>query len=685
VSDITKFSDALREEIAQRTERGDDVATDLVDDLAVAATFIDRLEETAYVIEPEFSPYCDREGRNRCQFTGTSYIEEEKRLIIFVGHSTESSGERVAPVSDQTLSQLYGRSARFLSRALNGDYASFRGEAAATDAARHVFARRSEIESARVLILTNGRARSRDFEEIAIEGIPVECDIVDIDRLYRITQEATSRADIVIDFVAVTGRPLSCLEMKPRSPDYETYLTIFSGDLIYSLYERFGQRLFEFNVRSYLQAKGKVNKGIRDTLKNVPTRFLAYNNGIVATADSVEAGLLNGELCITKLSGLQIVNGAQTTASIYRARKIDKIDLTHVAVATKITRVQPANLAGFVPLISQFANTQNSVHVADLSANSEFHIALERLSQITWCPGEASRWFYERARGSYEVAMLAAGASAGAKRAFKTETPLSQRINKTDIAKYWLSAACRPHTVSMGAQKSFANFMAELPETFPPDWTPDAAFWRDMVSRAIIFRSVEKVVRFQKFSAYRANIVAYSVAHLFNVTAGEVRLRQIWDAQRLSAPLEAYLPQLTKAVDEAIRQTAGARNVTEWCKKQDCWDQVRTALPALPSPPPEEFNIRTTPNMELPEIVRPDPADVVTSDIEQCMELDAAAWSKICHWAQLSQRLTQLERSVCRTLMDYADRGWSHQPSVKQAKHGLKAIELAREAGILTG
>ena len=115
--------------------------------------------------------------------------------------------------------------------------------------------------------------------------------------------------------------------MKPRPKEYETYLVILPGELIYQLYEEFGARLFEFNVRSFLQAKGKVNKGLRDTLRNEPERFLAYNNGITATADEIEAGLFMGEMTISRVRGLQIVNGAQTTASIHRAKKADKIDI----------------------------------------------------------------------------------------------------------------------------------------------------------------------------------------------------------------------------------------------------------------------------------------------------------------------------------------------------------------------
>ena len=137
--------------------------------------------------------------------------------------------------------------------------------------------------------------------------------------------------------------------MKPPPSEYQTFLLVLPGELISRLYDQYGARLFEFNVRSFLQARGNVNKGIRETLRSEPERFLAYNNGLTATADEIEVGQLHGETVIRRLRGLQIVNGAQTTASIHRARKVDKIDISRVAVSMKLTRVEPTKLPSSSP------------------------------------------------------------------------------------------------------------------------------------------------------------------------------------------------------------------------------------------------------------------------------------------------------------------------------------------------
>ena len=203
---------------------------------------------------------------------------------------------------------------------------------------------------------------------------------------------------------------------------------IFSGDTLYELYEAYGPRILEYNVRAFLQTRGKVNRGIRETIRDHPGHFMAYNNGISVTADEVRTSTLNGGTTITGFKGLQIVNGGQTTASIHRARKRDRFDLSRVQVPAKVTRLPPENVEKMVPRISRFANTQNVIQEADFSSNEPFHIAIERLSQRTWAPGERTRWFYERSRGQYQTAINIEGSTPARLRAFRERTPTFTEI-----------------------------------------------------------------------------------------------------------------------------------------------------------------------------------------------------------------------------------------------------------------
>ena len=216
----------------------------------------------------------------------------------------------------------------------------------------------------------------------------------------------------------------------------------------------------------------------------------------------IDAGTYHGEAVIRRVRGLQIVNGAQTTASIHRAKKIDKLDISRVSVAMKLTHVEAGKLSEFVPLIAWYANTQNPAQLADLSANKEFHIKLEQLSEKVWCPGEETRWFYERAAAL--TRSLRRGTTPAKKRDFDLETPKSQRFSKTDLAKYRMSWGQLPHIVSRGTQKNFSAFMTTLRERNPPDWQPDPQFLRDTVALAILFGTIQSTVRKAKLGSYGA-------------------------------------------------------------------------------------------------------------------------------------------------------------------------------------
>jgi hypothetical protein len=397
---------------------------------------------------------------------------------------------------------------------------------------------------------------------------------------------------IEIDFEKTFGAPIPCLAMPRAAEDYMAYLLIMPAEILYRIYDEYGPRLLEFNVRSFLQAKGKVNKGIRDTLKQEPDRFMAYNNGISATADSlqvVRGG--DGQLAIKSVTGLQIVNGGQTTVSLYKAKKIDGADISGVFVPAKITTlIKPEKLEEIVPKISLYANSQNVIQVADFSANHAFHVEIERLSTTIWCPGEQGRWFYERARGQYQVAKGREATTPAQKRKFDERTPTSRRFTKTDLAKYLNSWEQLPHVVSRGAQKNFLAFTTDL-HRGGADWKPDEDWYCELIAKAILFRQTERIARQEKFPAYKANIVTYLVASLSYRSGSELSLRYIWDNQKISNELEGLLRSWSHRISDAITATAAGRNVTEWCKKEVCWQAIRELDLSFPNFLPPEWQV----------------------------------------------------------------------------------------------
>jgi hypothetical protein len=369
--------------------------------------------------------------------------------------------------------------------------------------------------------------KSIDLKD-AKDGTRILVDMYGIERLHRILGDGLTRDD---------------------SGDYDAYLTAMPATLLADVYEKYGTRLLELNVRAFLGIRGRktVNAGLRHTILEEPSHFLAYNNGIVATADEIEiSNGAGGMLGITSLRGLQIVNRGQTTASLHRARKQDKSNLDGSA---KIIKVKADNLDTMVAAVSRSANSQNTVQPADFSANDPFHVTIETLANNTWLPDQKGRWFYERARGSYGAAETKASFRASEKRRFAAETPKQRRFSKTDLAKYLNAWGGRPDLVSFGNQKNFQSFMQGLKEQYPDGFEPDESWFRAFVAKAILFRAVQTIVKAGKFPAYQANISAYTVACLSWKTSGHIDFERIWLHQAISTELGAMIEGWTGEID----------------------------------------------------------------------------------------------------------------------------------------
>ncbi len=671
---LREFADLIAGEVEDRIAELGSNANEVDREKAFTQTALEYLEDNGMISTPVLCRHQEDSGHSRCRFTGFAVSDDGSRLEIF---TTEYVSDRIlGTLMSRDIAKLMGQATRLFARARKGGLDKFEGNQEAHEAAQRILREHQNYEDVKVYLLSNGVVKDRAVESIDIEGVPVNYEVIDIERLFRAAKSSIPRDEITIDFVKLMGRPIACLEMTPRPEEYETYLLILPGELLFTLYDTYGPRLLEYNVRSFLQARGNVNKGLRDTLRDVPERFMAYNNGLAATADEIEVGQFHGETTITKISGLQIVNGGQTTSSIHRAKKQEKIDISSVAVPVKLTKVTPERLEEFVPLISRYANTQNVIQVADLSANHKFHIEIERLSEEVWCPGEQSRWFYERARGQYQVSYARQGTTPSSRRRFKQETPSNQKFTKTDLAKYITSWNMQPQIVSKGAQKNFSIFMSELPDVYGENWLPDEPFYRELIAKAIIFKAVTKIVRQEAFPAYRANIVNYLTASLADRFGEDFDLGQVWLKQTLSPELIEMIRSWSHAINAEIIRSADGRNVTEWCKKDECWDIIKGLELEVPVNLPVEIS-------ETEHGVDHAPLSEDEQRILLCMDVTPHQWLDIHIWGSETGILKKWENGVSQTLSGYAAEGWKKKPSIKQAKIGARAVELAKSHGII--
>ncbi|WP_233213368.1 AIPR family protein, partial [Mycobacterium hubeiense] len=532
--------------------------------------------------------------------------------------------------------------------------------------------------------LTGSAARAVELPVLErIADVTVTSHLWDLQRLYRLDTSGLEREVITVDIVDLLGRPLPCLP-GPAGADHTVHLAVVPGGLVADLYGRYGSRLLERNVRSFLQARGAVNRGIRDTLIKRPDRFLAYNNGLSATAADVElVDLVEGGSGIARIRDLQIVNGGQTTASIHHAAARDKIDLSGVAVQLKLTVVRPDLIDEIVPAISMYSNTQNKVTGADFSANHPFHVRVEELSRTVWAPApdgaqRQTRWFYERARGQYADEVARAGTPAK-QRQFKATTPTTQKFTKTDLAKFIHSWEQRPNTVSLGAEKNFREFMLRLRER---PITPDVEWFHRLIGMAILFRSAEKIVQKQGFGGYRAQIVTYTIAKLAHETESRLDLDRIWRQQRLSPAVEHVIAELSHPIHGIITNPSGTvRHVGEWAKKLDCWKAVEELPWSRPVSLSEDMRATDAgPRRSAPTnagLAGATPQEQAL--IEEMSEIAPESWFGIAKWAKDTSNLQGWQRgiafSIGRLLAD------GRRPSVKQAKQGKVLYEEALRLG----
>jgi hypothetical protein len=570
----------------------------LVDTVAFVSEVAERLEEDP--VFGQFVPveYSGTGSRNRqLRVHGYTELDDSDGTIGLVIGKWSDSGEPET-MTTTIVNQLTGWLENFVLEAVESGLSERIAEAnPAYELACQLQDMGKRINRIRLHIFSNQPLTQRFKEEQfgKVAGIQIERHIWDLQRLKAIYQSTREREAVEIALSDFGCDGIPCIEAA-RTDRLRSFLCVIDATLLADLFERYGSRLLEGNVRSFLGMKGGVNKGIRATIQDSPSLFFAYNNGIAATVANITVESVDGRCLMTDLVDFQIVNGGQTTASILNARKKDRLSLSGVTVQMKLTEVSSDDAHDLIPKIAQFANTQNKVAVADFFANHPFHIKIEEISRRLQVPAKAgarvqSKWFYERSRGQFQNERLYL--TKAKKEAFDLEYPTEQLINKTDLAKYDSTWREKPHWVSLGAQKNFTKFAdrfstknldlseSEFWSTISPDY--GESYYQQIVAVAILWKRTETIVSTGRGDwyegDYRPQIVAYSLSLLFHSlrrSGNEFDLGQVWARQCIDGILENCIRNLAKAVQKAILSPPqGMTNVGEWSKKEACWETIR--------------------------------------------------------------------------------------------------------------
>lgn len=511
--------------------------------------------------------------------------------------------------------------------------------------------REGNIQDIHFYVMSNGiaaRDYSRDTVEITDKNIPFDESIIDIGQIKAMNDSAEG-AFVEVLLNDTYQCPLECIGQQIVGDDLNCYIAIMPATILADIYSKHKTKLLDRNVRGFLGKRSKsINEGIYKTLQEDPAAFLSYNNGISSTASSINIVEQDGRRYIHSIKNWQIVNGGQTTTSIYLAKE-NKVPLSQAFVLMKVSVIGPGYIKGedMISNIAKCANTQNKVDEADLSSNHKIFKTLSDFSHSEIAPVHSVRknthWFFERSRGLYlaEKNNYCNGNLASAKaREFMNRNPKNQIINKTDYAKLEMAWTLSPHISSLGAAKCFKQFWNTYKDK-NADFVTNTYF-HDLVAKAIIYETADKLFKQAGYKGYGNLVKNYVLALLAARSNGKLDLTYIWEHQEVQDELKPFISQFIEIVYGYIHEKIEElRDPTNEAKKPEFWSVIRTRAVGINIPKSlllkeEEVNL----------------TDEQIAFINEVMENNTNVWGRLLTWGQSTKKLTILERKRISRLIN---------------------------------
>ena len=548
---------------------------------------------------------------------------------------------------------------------------------------------------------------TKKIKKADFNGKPLEINIWNLERFYE-KEKSFSSDPIVIDFrndYSCDGIP--CIKGNiGENLGYEAYIAIIPGKLLSEIYIEHGSKVLEGNVRAFLGTSGSksVNSGIRRTINNEPDKFFTYNNGIATTAADVETEEKDGQLYITKIVDLQIINGGQTTASLAEAvLKKTNPELNGIFVPMKLTVIddrETENEDGvrfydqMVQNIAKYANSQNKVTAADLFSNDPFHIWMEKMSKKIFAPAihysVPTGWYYERSRKRYEQEQFKLKSETDRKR-FRAKYPKEQLITKEQLGMYLTTMKEQPNIVAKGKNFVIKEFNTIISQDYKTNkGCFNEFYFKKCICAAIIYRTVDNYLESHKDSArkptgfwykaggYKLDIVPYTIAKIIHsVPAGfTLDWNYIWNRQDLSPAFMHEIEMVTKMTNDFICDSHGVI-VTEYCKRPETWVSYRDNVRYTPS---EKFLSELMPESITKEqevASQKDQKD--TNDLNyvtEIIKLGAGYWQRLLEEGTSRAALGYVEQNTLRQAVDFAHKG--NIPCSASGKVPARTMALAK-------
>ncbi|MCQ2191416.1 MAG: AIPR family protein [Paludibacteraceae bacterium] len=512
---------------------------------------------------------------------------------------------------------------------------------------------KSEILSGRVslvrfFLITNALKKvDYNFPSImTLQEKDFDCEfyVWDIETIKKSDVAARCDGAIDIDFSSIYPSAIQCLELEELN-GVKSYLAIMPAIILAQVFGEYKARLLNQNVRNYLGGKIKVNKGMAETLRKTPGLFFAYNNGISSTASKVITKIVDGKLAITNVRNWQIVNGGQTTNTIFNVYKGDKEILQSAFVTMKVSEINIEDeykKGESISNIAKFANSQTQIKDSDLSANITYMTQLEEFSRSEKTPlnsaGKGTYWFFERMRGQYENMK---GEKKKSKRngGFEALNPKGQRFYKTDVAKWEMAWDGFPHSASKGGEQCYDSFYKDYLKK--DAFVVDLNYYKRLIAKAVIYKEIEKLNKEAGIKAYRNIIANYVLAILAVKSHGRLDLDYVWERQTVQPALIDFLNKASEIVNIYISSlTRRGDNPTVKAKNQAFWNDIQLRLAVLPDLDRSVLEVKNSNVLTQEQINRINEFKQTNVD-----------WKKLLEWGKTTRNLSLLERKRIERLI----------------------------------
>jgi hypothetical protein len=718
---IEDFRTDLHEQLAIRANAN--MSTEEEEFLQYATDLLSDGEEYDDFIE------CDYNGISRrnapMEIDGYSIGEADGTCCVFLSDYRGEHGNDV--ILSEDITSLFKKMRRFVEESVKSElYKELEESTNEYEFSQTLYYKSENIYKFRFILLTDAynKQRKKNLKDEKIAGKITELNVWDISRIFDVVSSKIQKESIEINLKDFGSDGIPCVKAVDyehavadievassafgdnageQEPDniikYSSYLAVVPGQVLCDMYLEYGARLLEGNVRSFLSVRGKVNKSIQNTIKNYPEMFFAYNNGIAATATEMDTELTADGLKIVRIKDLQIVNGGQTTASIANtiltSKSNENVDISRLFVPMKISVLEHSMSERIIPKISEYSNSQNKVDASDFFSNHPFHIRMEDYSLKTPAPAVHGNqfqqyWYYERARGQYNQGKMKFKPKSSQLRQYETRYPEDQVIKLVDLARYMELYQGAPDIVSKGKQALVKTFADEIKNQWDKSDTEfNAFYYKRVVALAIMYRKTDDIIKnldwYKEKHSYKANVVAYSLSvlleHVKNVKGYSFDFIRIWNAQDIYPELAQELQVLCTEVYAFItREDRLTENVTEWCKREECWKRAKQETWTFQL----DFMKTLIGDVQLKddahEARQTRKRDNEINDLKFIMSEGVDYWKKVYDWGKSRYLLSDMELSILRIVLSMETTG--KIPTEKQADVIIRTRERLIKEGM---